>query len=183
MDARLDKAKLPPMHWNGMVSTPGAVPILEEAGFRSTSRYNVHSAGKVGPDLTERYEDIMDAHREHWQKMGASSLVDLPVVTTGWDATPRCAQNVEWPFPVSPLSGGYEYPYVPVVVGNTPERFEELLRDAAAHVKQDPRQPFGVLLNAWNEWTEGCYLLPEERTGTAYLEAVKRTFGIAKVSS
>ncbi len=29
----------------------------------------------------------------------------------------------------------------------------------------------------WTEWTEGCYLLPEERTGTACLEAIRRTFG------
>lgn len=47
----------------------------------------------------------------------------------------------------------------------------------------DPRKPFGVLLNAWNEWTEGCYLLPEERTGNGCLEAVKRVFGAAKSAS
>ncbi len=41
-------------------------------------------------------------------------------------------------------------------------------------------QPFAVLINAWNEWTEGCFLLPEERTGTARLEAVKRTFGAVR---
>jgi len=32
-------------------------------------------------------------------------------------------------------------------------------------------------INAWNEWPEGCFLLPEERTGTARVEAVQRTFG------
>jgi hypothetical protein len=64
------------------------------------------------------------------------------------------------------------------VVGSTPERFEQLLRDAAGHVERDPRQPFAVLINAWNEWTEGCFLLPEERAGNARLEAVKRTFGM-----
>ena len=40
------------------------------------------------------------------------------------------------------------------------------------------RQPFAVLINAWNEWTEGCFLLPEERTGNARVEAIQRTFGI-----
>ena len=37
-------------------------------------------------------------------------------------------------------------------------------------------KPFAVMLNAWNEWTEGSYLLPEKRTGTAYLEALRRVF-------
>jgi hypothetical protein len=177
MDDRLRQAGLPPMHWNGMVADPKAAAMLEAAGFQSTSRYNVHTAGKVGPDLTEQYEDVMQAHREHWQRMTAAPLVNLPVVTTGWDATPRCAPDVPWPFPVAPKSGRHEYPYGPVVVGNTPARFEQLLRDAAQHVQRDPQRPFAVLINAWNEWTEGCYLLPEERTGTAYLEAIRRTFG------
>ena len=165
-----------------MVDSPAAASMLKGAGFQSTSRYNVHTTGKVRPDLTERYEDVMEAHRRHWERMRAAPLVDLPVVTTGWDATPRCSKDVPWPFPHSPLSGKYkyyEYPYVPVVVGNTPERFEQLLRDAAQHIDRDPRQPFAVLINAWNEWTEGGYLLPEEQTGTARLEAIRRTFARA----
>lgn len=175
VDDRLRQAGLPPIHWNGMVADPKAAAVLKDAGFQSTSRYNVHTAGKAGSDLTERYEDIMQAHRDHWQRMTTAPLVDLPVVTTGWDVTPRCAKDVPWPFPVAPTSGRLEYPYVPVVVGNTPDRFEQLLREAAQHVERDPRQPFAVLINAWNEWTEGCYLLPEERTGTACLEAIRRT--------
>jgi len=105
---------------------------MEQAGFRSTSRYNVTTAGKVRPDFTERYEDVMDAHRAHWEKMAASPLVNLPVVTMGWDSTPRCRPDVPWPFPKR------EYPYGPVVVGNTPELFEQLLRDAARHIERDP---------------------------------------------
>ena len=180
MDDRLHQAGSPPIHWNGMVADPTSAAILEKAGFQSTSRYNVHTAGKVNPDLTEPYEDVMQAHRDHWRKMTAEApLVNLPVVTTGWDVTPRCAKDVPWPFPAAPTSGRHVYPYVPVVVGNTPERFEQLLRDAAQHVERDQRQPFAVLINAWNEWTEGCYLLPEERTGTARLEAIRRTFAVA----
>ena len=179
MDSRLAKANVPPMHWNGMVQRVEDAALLAEAGFRSTSRYNVATAGKVREDLTEDYADVMEAHRDHWKKMSAAPLVNLPVVTTGWDSTPRCRADVPWPFPVPSWASWRVYPYGHVVVGSTPERFEELLHDAAKHVEQDPRKPFGVLLNAWNEWTEGCYLLPEERTAAARLEAVKRTFGAA----
>jgi len=179
MNTRMRQANLPPIHWNGMVASPTAAAVLLEAGFQSTSRYNVTTARKVRPDFTESYEDVMEAHRQHWKNMQAATLVDLPVVTMGWDSTPRCRADVPWPFPKT-SKGWYEYPYGPVVVDNTPERFEQRLRDAAAHVDHDPRQPFAVLLNAWNEWTEGGFLLPEERYGTAYLEAIRRVFGRRK---
>jgi len=178
IDRTLAGAGLPPMHWNGMVAHPKFVADLQAAGFRSTSRYNVNSAGKAQDDGTESYEALMQAHRDHWQRMLSTPLVDMPVVTMGWDSTPRCRPSVPWPFPPSPRTGGREYPYGIVVVGNTPERFEQLLRDAARHAAGDPRQPFGVLLNAWNEWTEGGFLLPEERYGTGYVEAIRRAFGV-----
>jgi hypothetical protein len=174
IDIRLQKAGLPPMHWNGMVSSPKVASFVKQAGFHSTSRYNIIPSDKVMPDFTKRYEDVMDAHREYWKKMTTESqLVNLPVVTMGSDATPRCRQDFPWPYPYS------EYPYIPVVVGNTPERFQQLLSDAAKHLESDPNKPFGIVINAWNEWTEGMYLLPEERTGTAYLEAIKKVFGVA----
>lgn len=180
IDARLLRAGLPPMHWNGMVSDPAVAAELKEAGFRSTSRYNVNSAGKARPDGTESYDDVMEAHRRHWEKMLAAPLVNVPVVSRGWDATPRCRPDVAWPFPASPKHGRPEYPYTPVVVGATPAKFEQLLRDAAQIVRRDPRQPFAVLVYAWNEWTEGAYLLPEEKEGQAHLEAIHRVFGTVK---
>jgi hypothetical protein len=177
MDARLRAAGLPPMHWNAMTASAALVPVLKEAGFLSTSRYNINTAGKAKADGTEAYEDVMQAHREHWTRMLETPLVNLPVVTRGWDVTPRCLSTVPWPFPMSPKTGRPEYPYVPVVTGSTAERFETLLRESLECVRHDPRGPFAVLLYAWNEWTEGGYLLPEEKEGTAHLEAVRRVFG------
>jgi len=138
----------------------------------------VSTAGKARADGTERYEDVMEAHRQHWEKMLAAPLVNLPVVTRGWDASPRCRPDVAWPFPPSPKpKQGHEYPYLPVVVGNTPARFEQLLQDAQQFIRRDPQHPVAVIINAWNEWTEGGYLLPEELDGTAPLEAIQRVFG------
>jgi len=64
MDDRLRQAGLPPMHCSGMVADPKSAAILQEAGFRSTSRYNANTAGRAGPDLTEQYEHLMQAHRD-----------------------------------------------------------------------------------------------------------------------
>ena len=172
MNGRMRAAGLPGIHWNGMVHSPEEAQLAKRAGFNSTSKYGISTAKKVSPDGIERYEDVMGAHREYWKKMSTSSpLVNMPVVTMGWDVTPRCRQDFPWPFP------HYEYPYTPVVVGNTPAQYERLLQDVREHCENDPKRPFGVLLNAWNEWTEGSYLLPEERTGTEYLEAIKKVFG------
>ena len=174
MDGRLRAAGLPPMHWNGMVSAVKEAALRKDVGFKSTSRYGVNMAGKVRADNTESYEDLMEAHRQHWKKMLDSPLVNVPVVTRGWDSTPRCRTDVAWPFPRN------EYPYTPVVVGNTPERFEALLRDAKQFAQHDPRRPFAILINAWNEWTEGGYLLPEAQDGTKPLEAILKVFGKGK---
>ena len=178
IDERLRQAKLPPMHWNAMVASPALSEQMKAAGFLSTSRYNVSTAGKARPDGTEDFEDVMEAHRQHWKSMQAAQLVNIPVVTRGWDSSPRCRADVPWPFPRS-KNGQFEYPYCQIVTGVTPERFERLLRDAAQVVRDDPHAPYAVLVNSWNEWTEGQSLLPEEEYGTAYLEAIRKVFGRA----
>jgi hypothetical protein len=39
-----------------------------------------------------------------------------------------------------------------------------------------PRQPKLILINAWKEWVEGGYLLPDMIHGFGYMEAVKEVF-------
>ena len=38
-----------------------------------------------------------------------------------------------------------------------------------------PGQSKLIIINTWNEWVEGSYLLPDMRWGYGYLEAVKKS--------
>jgi len=191
MDRRLHARGLPAMHWNCMTNEAARVPELKSAGFQSVTTYNVKASGKIGPtdEPIEQYEDIMKAHRRHWHAMSQTALPHFPVVTVGWDVTPRCRKDVPWPFKPSPTGcpnlpfpdpsapGERVYPYIHVVVGNTPQRFERLCRNVFQHLRETQATPRVVLLNAWNEWTEGCFLLPEKRYGDGYLKAIRNAFG------
>ncbi|HOX39711.1 MAG TPA: glycoside hydrolase family 99-like domain-containing protein [Candidatus Brocadiia bacterium] len=177
MNRHLEKSGLPRFHLNAMSWGAEHVPTFREAGFDSTTFYNIISSGKVSENLTERYEDLIVKHQERWAAMSATALPYFPVITMGWDVTPRCEKSVSWPFPPSPLSGNRDYPYISVIEDNTPELFKELCRMARRHVEQTGPTPNAVLINAWNEWTEGCYLLPEKRHGLGFLKAVKEALG------
>ncbi len=166
------------IHWNAMTWDTKHVDTFKAAGFETTTRYNVNTTGKIGPrdEPLEQYPDIMAQHRSWWRRMSAQPLPHLPVVTMGWDVSPRARHDIKWPFPPAPGQKQRKYPYMHIVVGNTPERFEQLCRDTRAHLEKTKTPYRVVFVNAWNEWTEGCYLLPEKKHGDAYLNAVRRVF-------
>lgn len=171
MDTKLQRRNLPPIHWNAMLWDSKLVARCHEAGFRSTTTYNITDSGKTSPGLIQDYEDLMQAHTKAWKAMADSLLPHCPVLTMGWDVTPRCEHNVPFPF-AKP-----NYPYGHLVIGNNPQRFNKLCKAAADFVAADAKHPPAVFVNAWNEWTEGSYLLPEEKHGTAFLKALKQAFG------
>jgi len=118
----------------------------------------------------------MDAHRAFRDNLSATSLPYKPIVTMGWDVTPVCEYSLPWPFPPSPMTDRHDYPYISLTEGNTSERFRELCANSQRYCRSAAHQPKAVFINAWNEWTEGSYLLPEQYYGNAYLEAIRDTF-------
>ncbi|MCQ2378812.1 MAG: glycoside hydrolase family 99-like domain-containing protein [Victivallaceae bacterium] len=177
-DAQAAAKGLPSIHWNAMHIKSPAVPTLVQAGFDSCAAYNITCHDL--PDYKERfargdqlfdYREVAEIHRTFWKSFDGSPLQYFPTVTRGWDCSARCRNEEPFPWRLG------LYPYVGIVRGNTPELFRELLADAKKRAENDPAGPGVVIINAWNEYTEGCWLVPDENLGDASLQAVKSVFG------
>ena len=171
----LASCRLPPIHWNAQLYSPADSGLLKKAGFKSATNYNVAGIDRTPENLLIPYDSLIEQHEKHWNKMlKESSLPYAPVVTMGWDVTCRCEENIPWPFPPSPKTGRFDYPYCPIVNDNSPEKFRILCEKALRFVQDTKPSPYAIFVNAWNEWTEGSYLLPDRTHGTAYLKAMSK---------
>ena len=128
---------------------------IASLGFDSVTHYQyVHIAGGTGeyPSWAEKGIAEWDRHAEEFP-------VYFPHVSVGWDNTQR--------FPSASR----------IVTGSCPESFATYLRKAGDFLDARPGQTRLVTINSWNEWTEGSYLLPDERWGYGFLEAIRDVFG------
>jgi hypothetical protein len=173
---KVRKAGLGEVHFAGFTGNHGnderSIPNLEAAGFDSVTGYNLNPMSADDHKLPERpfeeYDHLVERHEELWDRMSTGNLPYAPVVTVGWDATARWEKGVPWP----PTKNAY--PYSPTAINNTPEKFGGLVRRGLRQMEEAKVRPPFLLINAWNEWTEGASLLPQEKYGNGYLEALKK---------
>lgn len=59
----------------------------------------------------------------------------------------------------------------------TPALYELWLRNLVTAARLGHPDHRLVFINAWNEWSEGAHLEPDQRFGTGYLEATRRAMG------
>jgi hypothetical protein len=104
-------------------------------------------------------DHVQNAAFAHTFREKLDAALDIPVfpcVSTGYDNSPR--------YPQSSIKGIYN---------QNPESFIPLLLQAKEYADKHPDQPKIDVINAWNEWIEGSYLLPDMKYGFGYLEAVR----------
>ncbi len=147
------------------------VPVAAEIGCRDVFAYNIVRGPGYANVRDEypviSYAEVIRSHQYAWEQIEKQGLPHHPVVTLGCDVTPRWHRGLTLPMDFRSWS------YEPVVEGNTPEEFGRLFRLALERVSRNKSETKAVFINAWNEWTEGMYLLPEKHYGTAYLQKLK----------
>ncbi|OPZ31010.1 MAG: hypothetical protein BWZ02_00479 [Lentisphaerae bacterium ADurb.BinA184] len=150
---------------------PGLIPRLKAVGIDSIYGYNAARTAAF-PALTDAwpvvpYTDVITTHRQLFALCGNRGLPFHPVATVGFDNTPRWHRGATLPVDFRRLH------YEPIVTGSTPERFGQLVGLCRESIERAGGGNRMLLINAWNEWTEGCCLLPDPRHGTAFLTALR----------
>jgi len=155
------KAGFPGLHiqWNqgggSLMSEAAAAQFtgnVKKMGFNSIAMYNMGGReedyipyGTNSIKIREQMDSIL-------------SVPVFPCVSIGWDDTPR--------FPAKGIHDVVHY-------NNNPQSFAALLYKAKKYADSHPEQVSLITINAWNEWVEGSYLLPDMLNGFGYLDAVK----------
>ena len=99
---------------------------------------------------TYSYDDV-------WKKVLERKPYDnkcIPGVFIDWDNTPRRGEKGR------------------VFLGANPGKFKKYMKDMIIKAREDYNKDM-IFLTAWNEWSEGCYLEPDEKNKDAYLKAIK----------
>ena len=141
--------------------------MVADLGFDSVTHYTwIHHEYDLLTELATPYSKIREAAVGHWPAFDAQFAKPyVPVVSMGWDPSPRTSQ--------SDIYEPVGYPYTPTFAGNTPAEFRRALGAARDFVERPDHELKIVMINAWNEWTEGSHLEPDVEHGMAYLDALR----------
>jgi Glycosyltransferase WbsX len=180
--AKVKSAGFPDLHLNAVVWGVAVLPsevklenpaeVVTRLNFSSATSYTwIHHFSLDNHTAPTRpYSDAAECNYSLWEEyLHKFGVPYHPNVSVGWDSSPRTQQDV--PFEVG------SYPWCARLEGNTPEAFRTALERARSHLQRDDIKQKILTVNAWNEWTEGSYLLPDTVNGLAYLEAIRAVFG------
>ena len=126
--------------------------LFEAIGFDSVTTYNMEG-------MSEDYITYGSQSVIMWDMWDQTlNIPYFPCISVGWDDTPR--------FPQKGKKSTVHY-------NKSPESFATMLSKAKQFAGKHPNRTKLITINAWNEWIEGSYLLPDMKYGFGYLEAVK----------
>ncbi|HBG60122.1 MAG TPA: glycoside hydrolase family 99-like domain-containing protein [Anaerolineaceae bacterium] len=170
-------AGLPGIHFTGIVNNIKEAQTARQNGFKACTISRTSGRGtRLSWDrelvrhllgnkrALEAYQKLFHKPFHVYDSRKALPYINIqppegmdfyPCVLPGWDNTPRAGLNGQ------------------VFLNSSPEIFREHLEEAWARVADYPPEHQIIILKSWNEWAEGNYLEPDQRFGTAFLDALK----------
>jgi hypothetical protein len=153
-------------------AAPAQVAAL---GLDSAANYCwYHTGGPTSFPVTPR-ADMLSHSVQAWHDMTAkwnnasSPIPYIPSLSVQWDPAPRCAPSVTFHNGVCPFTPTFR---------STPKEWLTALQAGKTFLDATCTGTWcPITINAWNEWSEGAYLEPDERHGTQKLEVIKKVFG------
>lgn len=100
----------------------------------------------------------------------------LPALAPGWDSTPRYIRPKTKP----EKPNRDEWPACTIFDNENPAAFKAFVQAAFSHLNKNPDVPPILTIACYNEWSEGHYLLPDNRFGYGMLDALAEALEIKK---
>ena len=141
---------------------PRGVEQLNQFGLDAISAY-VNPPGSENRE--QPYADAVGLNRWYWEECKKTGKPFIPTVTVGWDYRPMKLPR----YPDRDVKNNWFTPA-------TSEELTAHVVGAMEWVRQNPAvcEANAVVLYAWNEITEGGWLVPTLSEGTQRLDAIRR---------
>lgn len=150
-----------------------------EAGYDTSGSYNPMNwiAGRDIPNSVT-YPDYGEVAAKVafnvWDEESARHKTPfVPAVATGWDSTPRYIK----PDSAPQLGNRNIWPACTILANENPAAFKAFMQASFWYLNRHPEVPRFVTIACFNEWSEGHYLLPDNRFGYGMLDALAEALG------
>jgi hypothetical protein len=149
---------------------------INASGVNSATDYGWMKTASAPTWPESKYEDIVSGGIAAWNTYTKTmkdsyNIPYIPTMSVAWDSSPRTLASDAW--------GEYGYPWG-AAWHSTPAQFTTALHTVKNYMDSrcgaDSEWCPPLLINAWNEWSEGAYLEPDQRYGWSKLEAVGKVF-------
>jgi hypothetical protein len=155
-------------------------PNSKEEGYDTAGSYNPldWTARRFQPkehELADYEVAAADVAAKIWPEEHKEFKIPyIPAVAPGWDSTPRYIPR--HPRPEKPNRD--IWPGCTIFKNESPAAFKAFVQASFAYLNQHPDVPPILTVACFNEWTEGHYLLPDNRFGYGMLDALAEALGI-----
>ncbi|WP_064975935.1 glycoside hydrolase family 99-like domain-containing protein [Alistipes provencensis] len=152
---------------------------MKATGYNTVGSYNPLDwiAGRFQPneiELPDYGVAAADVAYKLWPEHHRDfDIPYVPAIGAGWDSTPRYVKPS-----VRPSKGDRKaWPGCTIFVNESPAAFKAFVQSSFAYLNRHPDVPRFATIACFNEWSEGHYLLPDNRFGYGMLNALGEAVG------